>query len=292
MSSRDLYAVLEIPRDADENAIRRAYKKAALKWHPDKNPDNKEVAERNFKRVSQAYEVLSDPQKRRLYDQGGLSAVESGDRSGGGASSQGAGFAFHNPFDIFEQFFGGRDPFAEMAEMHEAMHNMHTGQQSRRTQGQRGNGSNSRRSRGHADGMFNPFGMNGMDPFGTMGGMGMGNMGSFTTMGGPGMMSFSSSSSSMGGNGGTSTSVSQQTQIVNGRRVTKTIRRTTHPDGTVQEEVDEEVADAPQGGQHITTTTRSGGGGHQTMITHGMGANPHNHGINPHHAAFHQMFHF
>uniref|UniRef100_A0A0R3RL38 J domain-containing protein n=1 Tax=Elaeophora elaphi TaxID=1147741 RepID=A0A0R3RL38_9BILA len=55
-----LYSILGVPRNADDVAIRKAYRKLALQWHPDKNPNNNEVAEQKFKRISQAYEVLSD----------------------------------------------------------------------------------------------------------------------------------------------------------------------------------------------------------------------------------------
>ncbi|CAM9865272.1 unnamed protein product, partial [Heterosigma akashiwo] len=67
----DYYQVLGLAKGADENEVKRAYRKMAVKWHPDKNPDNKEEAEQQFKKVSEAYEVLSDPEKRRMYDQYG-----------------------------------------------------------------------------------------------------------------------------------------------------------------------------------------------------------------------------
>ena len=61
----DLYFILEIGRDATESEIKRAYRKQAIKWHPDKNPGNAEEAETRFKLVAEAYEILSDPQKKR-----------------------------------------------------------------------------------------------------------------------------------------------------------------------------------------------------------------------------------
>ena len=80
-SKRDYYEVLGVPRDADEDALKKAYRKLAKKYHPDANPGDKE-AEAKFKEASEAYSVLSDPQKRQQYDQFGHAAFEQG---GGGA---------------------------------------------------------------------------------------------------------------------------------------------------------------------------------------------------------------
>jgi len=85
-----LYDALGIKPDASQEDIKKAYRKAALKWHPDKNKDNPKAAEK-FKEVSQAYEVLSDPEKRKVYDQYGLEFL----LRGGGAAPEGAG---SNPF--------------------------------------------------------------------------------------------------------------------------------------------------------------------------------------------------
>lgn len=64
---KDYYAILGVPRNADEGEIRKACKKMALKWHPDRNPDNKEEAQRKFQEVAEAFEVLSDAQKKEVY---------------------------------------------------------------------------------------------------------------------------------------------------------------------------------------------------------------------------------
>ena len=72
MQFQDYYSVLGVPREASDDAIRKAYRKLALKWHPDRHAaDEREAAEKEFKRVSEAYEVLSDPEKRKRYDRFG-----------------------------------------------------------------------------------------------------------------------------------------------------------------------------------------------------------------------------
>ena len=102
--SRDYYDILGVAKSATEAELKKAYRKLAVKYHPDKNPDNKE-AEDKFKELSEAYEVLSDKQKRAKYDQYGHDAFK---RSGGAsAGGFGGGGGFHDPFDIFSQVFGG-----------------------------------------------------------------------------------------------------------------------------------------------------------------------------------------
>jgi len=64
----DYYKILDIPKDATEQQIKKSYKKLAIKWHPDKNLNNKEEAENKFKQISEAYEILSNPEKRHQYD--------------------------------------------------------------------------------------------------------------------------------------------------------------------------------------------------------------------------------
>ncbi|XP_062954609.1 dnaJ homolog subfamily B member 6 isoform X2 [Cynocephalus volans] len=109
----DYYEVLGLQRHASPEDIKKAYRKLALKWHPDKNPENKEEAERKFKQVAEAYEVLSDAKKRDIYDRYGKEGLNGG--GGGGSHLDNPfefGFTFRNPDDIFREFFGGRDPFA------------------------------------------------------------------------------------------------------------------------------------------------------------------------------------
>ena len=99
VDNKRLYKVLNVAQNASASEIKKAYRKLALKHHPDRNKDNKEVAEKKFKEIGEAYEVLSNDDKRQRYDQFGEQALHEG---GGGGS----------PFDIFEQMFGqGGDPF-------------------------------------------------------------------------------------------------------------------------------------------------------------------------------------
>jgi len=102
MSKRDYYEILEVPKNASADEIKKAYRKKAIQYHPDKNPGDK-VSEEKFKEAAEAYEVLSDDQKRQRYDQFGHAGV-------GGASGGGFGGASMNMEDIFSHFgdiFGG-----------------------------------------------------------------------------------------------------------------------------------------------------------------------------------------
>jgi molecular chaperone DnaJ len=96
---RDYYDVLGVGRNATEEEVKRAYRKLAVKFHPDKNPDDPQ-AEEKFKELGEAYDVLMDPQKRAAYDRFGHSAFAPG---GGGFG----GGTFHDPFEIFREVFGG-----------------------------------------------------------------------------------------------------------------------------------------------------------------------------------------
>ncbi|MGK9451238.1 molecular chaperone DnaJ [Acidithiobacillus caldus] len=113
MASRDYYEVLEVSRTADDGEIKKSYRRLAMRYHPDRNPGDSQAEER-FKEISEAYEVLSDPQKRQAYDRFGHAGVQGGGGSGFGAGGF-AGGGFGDIFgDLFEQAFGrgfgGRDP--------------------------------------------------------------------------------------------------------------------------------------------------------------------------------------
>ena len=137
MAEKDYYSILGVNKSASDVEIKKAYRKLALQYHPDRNKGNKE-AETKFKEVTKAYEVLSDSQKRKTYDQFGEAAFQQGGPGAGGPfggygggqggqygpfsytySSNGGGFdfgGFSDPFEIFEQFFGGANPFGGRAQ--------------------------------------------------------------------------------------------------------------------------------------------------------------------------------
>jgi len=105
MAKRDYYEVLGVERMVSDEAIKKAYRKLAVKFHPDKNPGDKS-AEEKFKEIGEAYEVLSDPQKRAAYDQYGHAAFDPRTRAGRGGG-------FHDPFEIFREVFSGSSIFEE-----------------------------------------------------------------------------------------------------------------------------------------------------------------------------------
>ncbi len=104
MSKRDFYQVLGVPRNATEDAITKAYRRLAMKYHPDRNPDDKEAEER-FKEAKEAYEILTDAQKRAAYDQYGAAGLDAARGAGQGFSPSDA---FGDVFgDMFGDIFGG-----------------------------------------------------------------------------------------------------------------------------------------------------------------------------------------
>lgn len=103
MAKRDYYEVLGVKKDATEDEIKKAYRKLAIKYHPDRNPDNAE-AEEKFKEAAEAYDVLHDPQKRQQYDQFGFNAPGGGF---GGGGFGGGGFSMDDIFSMFGDIFGG-----------------------------------------------------------------------------------------------------------------------------------------------------------------------------------------
>lgn len=109
MAKRDYYEVLGVSKSATEDEIKKAYRKIAIKYHPDRNPDDKE-AEEKFKEAAEAYDVLHDPQKRQTYDQFGFEGLQGGAGGFGGFGSAG-GFSMDDIFSMFGDVFGGRGGF-------------------------------------------------------------------------------------------------------------------------------------------------------------------------------------
>ncbi|KAK7246454.1 hypothetical protein RIF29_41322 [Crotalaria pallida] len=119
----EYYEILEVERSGTDEDLKKAYRKLAMKWHPDKNPNNKREAETKFKQISEAYEVLSDPQKRAVYDQYGEEALKGRmphpDTAGASFFHTGNGpttFRFNprNADHVFAEFFGCSSPFGGM----------------------------------------------------------------------------------------------------------------------------------------------------------------------------------
>jgi len=107
MSKLDYYKVLDVPRSATEAQIKQAYRRLAMKYHPDRNPNDRDAEER-FKEAKEASEVLTDAHKRALYDQHGHAGIEAAARGGGGRGGFGPGDAFSDIFgDVFGDIFGG-----------------------------------------------------------------------------------------------------------------------------------------------------------------------------------------
>ncbi len=127
MAKKDYYEVLGVGKNASAEELKKAYRTMARKHHPD--VDKSAGANEKFKEINEAYQVLSDPQKKQMYDQMGHAAFEPGASGFGGGAGQspftyqwssqgGQGFeGFSDPFDIFEMFFGGQSPFGREARL-------------------------------------------------------------------------------------------------------------------------------------------------------------------------------
>lgn len=104
------YEILGVSATAGDDEIKKAYRRLALQWHPDKNPNNVSEAAEMFRRISEAYDVLSDPVRRRHYDQFGTTTAQ------GNPMGHRHHFEFRDPDLIFQEFFGESSPFAEFFE--------------------------------------------------------------------------------------------------------------------------------------------------------------------------------
>lgn len=268
----DYYKVLDIPRDASEADIKKGYRKQALRWHPDKNPDDKEAAEKKFKLISEAYEVLSDRDKRDVYDRygrdellgrRGKSARYNYDHDSASRAAY-RGFHFRRPEDVFRDFFGSgfsifNDPFFASPFVTGdpfGFPGMSVSSSGRpRNQVRSSNGFQS-----HGFSSFFPG--HGSDLF-DFGGFERPGSSSF------GSMSFSSafsgggsSSSSMSGGGGHVRSTKVSTIIKNGKRITRKVV-TENGRETVTEEVEDlrSSSNLPVAGNSASTTAITGRNG-------------------------------
>jgi len=251
------YEILEVTKTATESDIKKAYRKHALKWHPDKNPNNQKEAEKRFKEISEAYEVLSDKKKREIYDRYGKEGLarnagqQNSHRSsrqtqnfdfdfdpfsfgGFGGQQNGQGFNFRSPHDIFEEFFGTKNIF-DIFENNMFGAGQHSFRRPANGNSSLNNSSKRQRSNtqhvgGHNAMMQNFFGF---PDFGGFGGHSAG------------FSSFSSFSNGNGGGGGGNRGVvkstSKSTKVVNGKKfvTTKVVENgvetvTTEEDGVVK----------------------------------------------------------
>ena len=207
------YEVLGLKKPSNEDEIRKAYKKMALKWHPDKNPDNLKESEERFKEVGEAYAVLSDKNKKEVYDRYGHDGLAQGTGSSGGAGRDFSGFAggfnFHSAEDLFNNLFG-KGFFDDDDDFF---------------------GDAFNRKKGAGKG-------NSRDPFSAFGGFGRGFDDDFGSFGFGG-----------GGFAGVGKSTSTSTIIRDGKQVTVKKVSTVNADGSKTTEVTETVND----GRHTTT---------------------------------------
>ncbi|KAL3672392.1 hypothetical protein V7S43_003077 [Phytophthora oleae] len=109
----DYYELLQVPRGATEQEIKKAYRKLAMKWHPDKNKNNLMEAQYRFQEISEAYDVLSDPERRAIFDQYGYDGLKNGVPDENGDMRDGYAFNERASEDVFNKFFGTNNPFGD-----------------------------------------------------------------------------------------------------------------------------------------------------------------------------------
>ncbi|KAK4328828.1 hypothetical protein Pmani_000770 [Petrolisthes manimaculis] len=233
----DYYKILEVNRSSSVAEIKKAYRRLALKWHPDKNPDNQDDATKKFKEISEAYEVLSDEKKRKIYDQFGKEGLQSGGGPGPTRARTSRTtrhhyrfdddfadygfptFTFRDPEDVFREFFGG-DPFRDLFNF-DPFDPLDNSANRRRRQGrQRGPGQQGA-AQYHHNNHHNSLSSTFFPPFSSLFGHSM-----FTPFpglegieGGGGFTTFSSQSfTNLGGPGVKRSSTS--TKFVNGKKIT------------------------------------------------------------------------
>lgn len=235
MESSCYYNILNVGRNASGDEIKKAYRRLALKWHPDKNPENKEEAEIRFKIVSEAYEILSDPEKRNIYDKYGKDGFSNnGFRSSGSNVFhsnfddlfESFGFHFRDPMDLFREVFAGSG-FENYFSTSSMPHTSRVHRSTHRSGRNMGSPYAQQPNRSHQVQLFNS------DPFSLMGGFFTGNM--FSPFGMDVFDGFSSNQC-----GGNFRSVSTSSRCVNGKtvRVTKVVENGTE---TITEEVDGQI---------------------------------------------------
>lgn len=261
------YDMLGVPNDATLEVIKKSYKKLAMKWHPDKNPSNAEEASEMFKLISEAYDTLSDPQKRRDYDMelsGGFDTQAHSSASDRNFSRRQSNFSHRRAQDIFDSIFNNfhddffNDPFSSHGPFG----------QRERDRSYRGSNRNDAHNmlRRHND-IFGGFGFGGHDMFSEFDHMHRGAFG-----GGSGFTSSTSSTTFVGGAGRTGKSVSTSTFIdASGRKVTKTETTIYHPNGTVETSKEERIDNEGSGTSRNRLNYGEGSSSHDRTLVNNNG---------------------